>query len=331
MQATRIKSLWKFLLAYTWFVILWGAFVRASGSGDGCGQNWPTCHGRLIPENSDIATWIEYIHRTTSGIYGIYVLAVVILAWSFFRARPKNPHAILNKPQSSETHKSRSSSLSPKTAWKDFFLTPGFYLPFLVLFFTIAEALIGAQLVLSGLVGSNESWARALVMVIHLVNTFLLTGSIVGTINLFIPPLPSEKAPAWNKSFYLLNALGLFVVASFGAITALGDTLYPSATLSDGIKKDFAEGAHFLIRLRVWHPVLAVLVTWGVCTMAFQNFKKRYSQLLMFWMCSTLFIGVINLLLLAPIYMQLVHLLWAQILWAQFCLFGFKNLQQKQL
>lgn len=310
MQPERLKSLWKFLLVYTWFVILWGAFVRASGSGDGCGMNWPSCHGQLIPTDSNIQTWIEYIHRATSGIYGIYVMVMVILAWRFFATRQK-------------THTSQT-----KLSVTKFLKTPQFLYPFGVLFFTITEALIGAQLVLSGLVGSNESWARALVMVIHLINTFFLTASIVGTIGLIFPPRPSEKASKWNPYFYALNALGLFLVASFGAIAALGDTLYPSESLRHGLQKDFAESSHFLIRLRIWHPIIAVLVTWTVSTMAFQNLEKNYSKHLLFWMCSTLFIGVINLFLLAPIYMQLVHLFWAQALWAQFCLFGVKNIYQ---
>ncbi|MCO5113366.1 MAG: COX15/CtaA family protein [Bdellovibrionaceae bacterium] len=309
MRPEKFKFLWKFLLAYTWFVILWGAFVRASGSGDGCGKNWPTCHGQLIPKNSDIQTWIEYIHRSTSGLYGIYVLVLVVLAWRFFTP--------LFKVKSAQGEQFQA---------KKFWRSTHFLLPLGVLFFTITEALIGAQLVLSGLVGSNESWARALVMVIHLVNTFFLTGCIVGTISLILPPRPSEKAARWNYAFFTLNALGLFAVASLGAIAALGDTLYPSETLRDGIQKDFAENAHFLIKLRVWHPIIAVLVTWSVSTMAFQNIEKPYAKHLLFWMCSTLFIGLINLFLLAPIALQLTHLLWAQILWAQFCLFGFKNI-----
>lgn len=312
MTAQKLKTLWKVLLGYTWFVVLWGAFVRASGSGDGCGQNWPTCHGQLIPETSDLATWVEYIHRATSGLYGIYVMVVVILAWRFLFSNHKKTYNSLNQ----------NAQNSPKS----FVFTPSFIFPFLVFFFTMVEALIGAQLVLAGLVGSNESWARALIMVVHLVNTFLLTGSIVGTINLIIPPRPSEKAANWNALHFTINVIGLFLVASFGAITALGDTLYPSETLLQGIQKDFAESAHFLIRLRVWHPILAVILTLSVCHMAFQNIEKRYSKFLIFWMSSTLFIGVINLLLLAPIYMQLIHLLWAQVLWAQFCLYGFKNI-----
>lgn len=307
MTSVHLRRIWQILLAYTWFVILWGAFVRASGSGDGCGKNWPTCHGQLIPETSDIATWIEYIHRASSGLYGIYVLVAIILVWRFFNKNSKkqNPH----------TH-----SVST------FLLKPTFIFPFLVLFFTIAESLIGAGLVLAGLVGSNESWARAFIMVVHLVNTFLLTGSIVGTLNLLKPPQPSEKLDHWTPYLYAINAIGLFLVASFGAITALGDTLYPS-TFSAGqsLQKSFSDSTPFLIRLRIWHPVLAVLLTWSVSMMALKNINKNYARRLIFWMGSTLFIGVINLFLSAPIYMQIIHLLWAQILWAEFCLYGFKN------
>lgn len=296
MSNLRLKLTWQILLLYTWFVIIWGAFVRASGSGDGCGKNWPTCHGVLIPETSNLATWIEYIHRASSGLYGIYVLIAVIWAWIYFYKKP------------------------------NFWRSGYFIFPFLVLFFTLAEALIGAKLVLSGLVGSNESWARAIIMVIHLVNTFLLVGSIMGTLHLITPTQLSEKIKNWPKWHFTLNALGLFLVASLGAITALGDTLYPSQSLAEGMAKDISSSAPILIQLRVFHPLLAVLVTLSVCRMTLAYWDKRYSKHLMFWMVSTLFIGVLNLLLLAPIAMQLIHLLWAQILWAKFCEFGFKNL-----
>ena len=67
------------------FVIVWGAFVRASGSGAGCGSHWPLCNGEVIPQPERIATVIEFFHRITSGLALIAVLVMVV--WAF---RAKN-------------------------------------------------------------------------------------------------------------------------------------------------------------------------------------------------------------------------------------------------
>jgi cytochrome c oxidase assembly protein subunit 15 len=78
------------LVVYTVLVIIWGAWVRISHSGDGCGNKWPLCEGVFIPDNPTNKTLIEYFHRLTSGFYGLYVMGLTFAA---FRIFPQNSAA----------------------------------------------------------------------------------------------------------------------------------------------------------------------------------------------------------------------------------------------
>src|SRR5512146_1869905 len=69
------------VLGYNVFVILFGAYVRATGSGAGCGAHWPLCNGVVIPHPQRIETIIEFTHRLTSGLTLVLVAALVIWAW----------------------------------------------------------------------------------------------------------------------------------------------------------------------------------------------------------------------------------------------------------
>jgi heme A synthase len=210
-------------------------------------------------------------------------------------------------------------------ARKPFKIKLALFLPGLVLFLTIFEALIGAKLVLSGLVGSNTSWARANIMILHLLNTFLLVSSIVGTIY-FLSPKDNKLAVNLNlkKSFYSLCTLGLISVAALGALTALGDTLYPSDSLHHGVYQDFALNSPWILRLRIFHPMFAVFTVFLITILCQDEFKNKQIKIYLFLTYLTLVAGIINLLLLAPIYMQLIHLLAAQALWSAHSQLGFQ-------
>src|SRR6266849_5083339 len=78
------------VLAYNILVNLWGALVRATGSGAGCGGHWPLCNGDVLPEAPQVATVIELTHRVMSGIALIAVLA--LFAWAF-QAYPRRHSA----------------------------------------------------------------------------------------------------------------------------------------------------------------------------------------------------------------------------------------------
>jgi hypothetical protein len=60
--------------------------------------------------------------------------------------------------------------------------------------------------------------------------------------------------------FYGVGLVGVILIGVTGAITALGDTLFPSSSLAEGFRQDFSQTSHYLLSLRIWHPVVAVLV-----------------------------------------------------------------------
>jgi len=276
------------VLAYNLLVILWGAFVRATGSGAGCGARWPTCNGQVIPRAPALETLIEFFHRASSGILVLLVVGLIIGA---FRLFPKGHPVRLGVVLSGV--------------------------------FLLGEVLLGAGLVWFGLTGTNDSMARAIVIAIHLVNTLLLTGALTLTAwwaSGGAPLHPREQGSiAW---FLLLGLLGVMVVAMAGAITALGDTLFPARSLSQGIAQDLSPTVHFLIRLRVVHPLLAVgvslyaIVLAGVVSMARPSaVVRRLARSISLLFLLQLGAGLLNVGLLAPVWMQLLHLLLADLLW----------------
>ncbi len=275
-------------LIYNLLVIVFGAFVRATGSGAGCGGHWPSCQGVIIPIAPQINTIIEFTHRVTSGITVVLSIVLVILAWRVFgKGHPVRLGASL------------------------------------VVFFTFTEALIGAGLVLLGLVGNNQSVGRAVSQALHLSNTLLLLGSLFLTVW-----WSSGRAPFRLKQrgrlFWLpaVSLIGLVILDITGAITALGDTLYPAQSLAAGLQQDITPGASFLIHLRVYHPILAVTVAvfsaWVAGWIRTRLTSPRQRQLCLVVIglfALQLAMGAINVILLAPVWMQLAHLFVADLVW----------------
>ena len=281
------------VLAYNVFVILFGALVRATGSGNGCGANWPLCDGALVPETSNLAQVIEYTHRVTSAFAG--VLVIILLVWALRAYRPG--HAVR-----------RAAAVS--------------------LFFIITEGAVGAGLVLLELVGDNDSLARAYWMAGHLVNTFLLLATITATAWWASTLHPEDTSPPLRlRPGRLAAMLGgglllIMLVSALGAITALGDTLYPSSSLSEGIARDFAADSHFTEQLRIWHPVLAVfsaIYLYIVLAVTMQTrpvpLVRRWARTAQLLVAAQIAAGFVNLILLAPLCMQIVHLFLADSVW----------------
>lgn len=281
------------VLVYNILVILFGAYVRASGSGAGCGAHWPLCNGVVIPRPQRIETIIEFTHRITSGFTLILVILLVVWAWRSF---PKGSRI-------------RTSSM-------------------LALFFTITEALVGAGLVLFELVEHNTSVARAISMMVHLVNTFLLVASIAVTAWWSSTGAPRRlNYHGLTGTLLVIGALAILVLGASGAVTALGDTLYPSSSLSEGLRSDFSETAHWMTRLRILHPGIAVsvglylaLVTLWVRRKAIDPRLEDITLGLFVLYGLQVVLGLINVALLAPIWMQIVHLLFSNLVWITFIL-----------
>jgi heme A synthase len=287
-SSSFIRFSW-FVLVYNILVVLWGAFVRATGSGAGCGAHWPLCNGEVLPRAPQLETVIEFVHRLSSGFALIFVIIMFVWALRFF----PNGHPV---------------RLGVK----------------LSLFFIITESLVGAMLVLFKWVALNQSIERVISVSVHLVNTFLLLGSLLLTALWASGSRPIHFNKHRPAIFYLvlLGWTAIIFLGVSGAITALGDTLFPAGTLAEGIRQDFEPTAHFLVRLRLWHPIIAVLSGFYVTLLAaliagFGDDRqlKKLSLSLIGLFAFQLLAGLINLILLAPVWMQIVHLLLADMVW----------------
>ena len=282
------------VLAYNVAVIVWGAYVRATGSGAGCGAHWPLCNGEIIPRADRIATLIEFSHRLTSG--AALAAVVFLLIWTWRACRPGHP--------------ARSGAA-------------------LSLFFMLTEAGVGAGLVLFQLVADNASFARAMFLAVHLVNTFTLLACLTATAWWLSGGaqlrLEGRRGRVWSVG---LLCLGVLTASTSGAIAALGDTLYPTASLTEGLWADLSMTSHVLIRLRVLHPAFAVAAALALIASGRRladgqgetavRFARGLSALAMLQMG----LGMLNVILLAPIWLQLLHLLVADAVWISLILLG---------
>ena len=281
------------VLAYNLVVILGGAFVRASVSGDGCGAHWPDCHGQLIPHTGRLATIIEFSHRLSTGV--LLPLIAVLLVWAFRAFRPGHP--------------ARTSAV-------------------FVLILTLVEAGIGAGLVLYRLVAHDQSPSRAIVMPAHLIVTFLLLMALALTAwwggGGARVRIRDQGGLSWALGAGLLAVLALGIS---GAIAALGDTLFPARSLMEGLRQDLDPAAHFLLGLRLYHPLIAITVGLYVTLVAGLCLRLRPDADVQRFARATLILygvqigaGFLNLGLLAPIWMQLIHLLLADFFWVSLVL-----------
>ena len=262
--------------------ILAGAFVRATGSGDGCGTTWPTCKGKIIPALSDTSELIEFSHRTVSGV--LLVVTLIIFA---------------------KTRKFQKESLVR---------TVTNYLTFFVIF----EALIGAVIVIFEWVGLNSSLPRIIAVPIHLVNTFGLLGSYAILYKILQDDLQNIKN-MFNKNFLLISSLFLLSGAT-GSITALADVLFPSASFVEGFLADFDRTSEVLTRLRILHPIISSTLSIVLYVYA-TGIRKKYNvsvKQLQTLILIAVFLGVINVLSNIVLPLSILHLAIADFLWISY-------------
>jgi heme A synthase len=272
------------VLAWNVAVVLWGALVRATDSGAGCGSHWPRCNGEVIPPSPSVQTLIELTHRLMTGVDGFLVLALLVMAWRLYpRGSPVRTGAALSA------------------------------------FFLVTEALIGAALVKLDLVADNRSASRVWWMALHLVNTFLLLGALT-LAAWWASGWPRVRLRGQGAAAWLLFAAvaATLLVAVTGAITALGDTLYPKTSV--GLRVPAA--ATFLERLRIVHPVVAIATALYV-VVAGQVVRRmrpgpmtaKLSRRLVALFAAQVLVGAFNVAMLAPVWLQLVHLFVADLVW----------------
>jgi heme A synthase len=275
------------VLAYNLAVILWGAYVRASFSGDGCGARWPTCSGQFLPTEMGTPKLIEFTHRMMTSLDSLATISLVV--WAFL-AFPKK-HAV------------RRYSV-------------------LAMIFLLIEALLGAGLVLFRYVAHDVSAGRAWYLSLHLTNTMLMMGAY--TITAWLASHEQNAIKLWNVSAKLrIAVLITFAVSITGAIAALGDTLFPATSLANGMAQDFTSGSSLLLRLRLLHPAVAILSAVYLLWAAFgamqgraeeSPLRKAAARVAVIVIVQVL-AGFANIYLLAPIWMQLLHLLIGDVVW----------------
>lgn len=306
MSETRERSAFAryawFALGYNILVILWGVFLRASKSGDGCGQHWLTCQGEVIPSAPELKTIIEFSHRLTSGL--AFVVVLVLVVWAFRRF-------------------SRGSVVR-KTAFVSFV-------------FIITEALVGAGLVLTGNTAETLTAARPFWAIGHLINTFILLAFL--SLTAWLADDSRVLAPRIETKYLLflgVAVVGILFVGSSGSVAALSSMLFPSGTLSEGLAKDFSATSNMLLRLRISHPIISILT--GVYLVFLAGWLKgkfpdrtgvgRWSNILSILVILQVAFGAATLLTLAPITMQIGHLLLADLVWISLVLMAANLLTQ---
>jgi len=291
-KLTRFAKFAWFVLAWNVVVILWGVFLRASKSGDGCGQHWLTCGGEVIPTAPEMKTVIEYSHRITSFLALVAVVALLI--WAFKKFAKGSPIR--------------------KTAVGSFV-------------FILTEALVGAGLVLTGNTAETLTPARPFWMAGHLVNTFILLTFLTLTAR-----YASGGAPLnWKVKRGYLVAIAVGIVAVFfvgitGSIAALSHMLFPAGTLAEGIAADFSPASNMLLRLRLLHPISAILSSvflifltgWLAKESGKEKRVVRWSNILALVVLAQIAFGSLTLFMLAPIIMQVGHLLLADAIWISY-------------
>lgn len=287
-------------------VILWGGYVSASGSGDGCGTSWPLCADAAERTASGFETFVELFHRATSGLALIAV--AVMLVWTL-RRFPRGHHARF-------------------AAWGS-------------AIFILGEAAIGAFIVIASLVADNMNLARAFTQPLHLVNTYLLLGFL--GLMVYYAYGNDKVVLASNRPLarqFMMALFGVLFLSAFGTIAALASTIFPSETFIDGVMSDFSAESHYLIRLRILHPILATLVgvylvwlmrkvegAWGKGHG--EGWMAYLPQLVLALFAIQYALGALTAVLLAPIAMSLLHLLISDLIWLGILWVGARALSEQ--
>jgi heme A synthase len=267
--------------------VAWGAWVRISGSGDGCGEHWPLCHGQAIPSAAETKTWIEVSHRYSTALYGVLILIqLACLLTRYTRDHPARFWGVAT------------------------------------LVFTITEALLGRQLVTLRLVNDSTDLLRLVVMPLHLVNTsLLLTSTVMTAESIRFGKRHRQILPSRIKKWGLLGIASLLLLLSSGAIAALGSHLAPSESLMSGLIKDWAADSHIAVRLRIVHPILALVLGSALLQLASAVHDEAphvdaRRWLRIFWRVTlaSLVAGAVTLVSLAPVWLKITHLLLANAL-----------------
>ncbi len=282
------------VLAYFIATILWGTVVRATGSGAGCGDHWPLCNGTVLQPSPTMQTMIEFAHRVTAALDLFCVVG--LLVWTWRKTVPG--------------HLARWSAAAS-------------------IFLTLTEGLLGALLVKLGLTAQSQSPLRAPFLALHLSNTLLLVAALAMTAHLLTRTTGYRwrdiriSAPVGTT----IGMVAVMVVGVTGSMAALGDTLFPATSFRNSINQDFATDlagdSTWLLRWRWTHPAVAIVASifliWILIRAARRQGpwdNRKLSTLVVALLALQYFLGALDVWLLAPVWMQVVHLLGADVLWS---------------
>ncbi|WP_419806958.1 COX15/CtaA family protein [Terriglobus sp.] len=283
LSRTAVRRWAWFTLAVLIVVVLEGAVVRATSSGGGCGNHWPLCNGEVFPHHPRVATVIEFTHRSLTGFSSVCVLLSVIATF------------LVTPPQ----HRARRASV------------------FMGLFL-IGEALLGAVLVKFGLVENNTSTLRVVMQSVHFTNTLLLLAATT-LVAVWLGPVFDDGTPTPALRRATWTALAAVVLTgATGSLAALADTVFPSPDLRTALAADFAQHSPLLIRMRWMHPAAAALATVAALLMVRQLQRighARGARFLAWNIAAQIAIGILDVVFLAPISLQVLHLLSADMFW----------------
>jgi heme A synthase len=290
------------VLIFNVVVVLGGAIVRATGSGDGCGESWPRCTDRLLPTNPGVETVIEFSHRITSALAILGVIALFVFAVRLYGKGDRVRNAA-------------AASLG------------------LLLF----EAVLGAALVVFGWVDQDASIGRMIIVPLHLINTYILLGALTLTAwwssgN----PGPAPSAETGTRRHLAFGAVGLLFVGAIGALNALSDSLYPAESFFSGVAEEFSGDAPWLLQVRVFHPIIAVAIGFGVAylvmrlTVVATDRTKRFGAAVGGLIVFQFFVGLVNVMLAAPLESQVIHLAIADAIWIVYVVFSASLLGERQ-
>jgi cytochrome c oxidase assembly protein subunit 15 len=282
------------VLAYFIAVILWGGLVRATGSGAGCGDHWPLCNGTVMQHSARLDTMIEFTHRITSGLS--FFAVVALLAWTF--------------AGTVRGHLARAATVA-------------------AVILTLIEAALGAFLVKLGLTAQSQSPLRAPYLALHLTNTLLLLAALTLAAHFL-----SRRTGYLRSRIRFVAPFGavasivvVLIVGVTGSLAALGDTLYPASSLGSALAQDFSATSGWLVRWRWTHPTVAfvasIFLIWLLVRGAQRSKSgtghwdnRGLSALVLVLLAAQYALGMLDVVFLAPVWLQIAHLLGADILWA---------------
>jgi cytochrome c oxidase assembly protein subunit 15 len=278
------------VLAYFIATILWGTIVRATGSGAGCGDHWPLCNGTVLQQSPTLGTIIEFTHRVTAALDLFFVVGLLVWTWR----------------RTVAGHLARWAAGA-------------------AVFFTLTEGLIGALLVKLGLTAQSQSPLRAPMLALHLSNTLLLVAALAMAAHM----LARRQGFRWRDIRIsapvgtTIGMIAVMVVGVTGSMAALGDTLFPAASFNDSLHQDFSSESSWLLRWRWTHPTIAILASifliWLLIRAARRGGpwdNRRLSALVVALLAAQYVLGALDVWLLAPVWMQVIHLLGADVLWS---------------